>query len=60
MSDSRTFKQFVAEGIHKHSKVIDIDKAYVMAEELWYDATVKKDKRAQRNIGLFARKYREG
>jgi hypothetical protein len=59
MGRMKDFRQFIAEDICEHNKVIDLDKAFVMADELWHDATVGKSKKAQNKIGTYVRRYRK-
>ena len=60
MSNMKDFRLFIAEEMQAKNKLLDLDKALVKAEELWHDATVGKNKKAQMMIGRYAKKYREG
>lgn len=60
MSNMKNFKLFIAEEMMSKNSLLDLDKALVKAEELWHDATVGKNKKAQAKIGSYAKRYREG
>ena len=55
-----TFKDVVAQYyVKKNNGLVDMDKAYVMANELWNNAA-HGSKHDQMILGMIARKYQKG
>lgn len=58
MGRMKDFRQFIAEDLCAKDKTLDLDKAFVMADELWDKAT-KKNKKAQMKIGRYAKRFQK-
>ena len=55
----KTFRDIVAQYfMDKNNGLIDLDKAHVMANELWYNAA-HGDKKSQKKLGMIARQYQK-
>lgn len=58
MSRLKGFRDFIAEQfVSKSNGLIDLDKGYTMADELWDKASKGKDKKAQTELGKLAKMY---
>ena len=60
MGKVKDFRLFIAEDLCTKNKMLDLDKAFVMVDDLWDRAAVKKDVTAQVEIGKYVKRYREG
>lgn len=59
MARMKDFRMFIAEDFVKRGKgLIDLDRAFVAADELW-DNAAKGDEEAKRNLGRLAKEYRK-
>ena len=58
MSIMKDFRQFIAEDVCKKNNLEDLNEGFKAADKLWEDATVGKSKTAQKEIGVYAKKYR--
>ena len=59
MGRMKDFRMFIAEDyVKKSGGLIDLDKGFVLADELW-DRACKKDKKATMKLGKLVRRYRK-
>lgn len=58
MGKVKDFRLFIAEDLCTKNELVDLDEGFKMADELWKDATVRKNKKSQAKIGRYAKKYR--
>lgn len=59
MGRVKDFRLFMAEDIErKYKGLIDIDKAFVIADDLWDRAMQGRDKRAANRLNYYVTKYR--
>lgn len=58
MSIMKDFRLFIAKDYCEKNNLSDINEGLVWADNLWHRATVGKDKKAQIDIGVYAKKYR--
>lgn len=58
MGKVKDFRLFIAEDLCAKNELVDLDEGFKMADELWKDATVRKNKKSQAKIGRYAKKYR--
>lgn len=56
MNSSSGFRKYVAESFVKKEGVFDLDKAYVMADELFHDAA-NGDRKAKEKLGGIVAQY---
>ena len=59
MSRMKDFRMFIAEDfVAKSNGLIDLDRGFVLADELW-DAACKKNKKATVKLGKLVKKFRK-
>lgn len=58
MGNVKDFRQFIAEDYCAKNNLEDTNEGFIAADKLWHDATVRKSKKAQKEIGVYAKKYR--
>ena len=57
MGQIKNVRLFIAERICKERRVIDIDKAFVLADELWDEALRKKNPKAKEKLNKYIREF---
>lgn len=57
MGKVKQLRLFIVEEICKEHPLVDIDKAYVMADALWDEAMIEKRPRSQRLLNKYIKKF---
>lgn len=57
MGQIKNVRLFIAEKICKERRVIDIDKAFVLADELWDEALREKNPKAKEKLNRYIREF---
>lgn len=58
MSKTKDFRLFIAEDYCTKNDLVDLNEGFAYADKLWEDASVGRSKKAQMEIGKYAKKYR--
>ena len=59
MARMKDIRSFIAEEIMNEMPLVDIDAAYVMADELWDEAVREHDLRALRKLNNYVRAWKK-
>lgn len=57
MGRMKDLQIFIAEEICKENPLVDLDKAFVIANEIWDNAMIKKDITAKHQLNKYVRKW---
>ena len=57
MGRVKQLRLFIVEEICKEHPLVDIDKAYVMADALWDEALSGKNRRAKKRFDMYVREF---
>ena len=57
MGKMKDLQIFIAEEICKENPLVDLDKAFVIANEIWDNAMIKKDITAKHQLNKYVRKW---
>ena len=57
MGKMKDLQIFIAEEICKENPLVDIDKAFVIANEIWDKAMIKKDITAKHQLNKYVRRW---
>ncbi len=60
MGKMKGLRIFMAEDICNRTCLMDIDRAFVLADELWDRAMINKDPQAQEALNRFVKRWQKG